>query len=51
MSMKPFLEHVDGCRVCQQHPRAPCSAGAALLKEGAQRLTARLVHDPKRAKA
>jgi hypothetical protein len=49
--MKPFLEHVDGCDVCQRWPHAPCPKGAGLLKEGARRLTALLVHDPKRAKA
>lgn len=51
MSMVPFLAHVDECRICRADRQNPCRAGAELLKDGAQRLTARLVHDPKRAKA
>lgn len=49
--MKPFLAHVDECKVCRADRRNPCAIGASLLKEGANRLTAQLVHDPRRAKA
>lgn len=51
MSMRPFLDHLDDCRVCSANPRNPCSRGAALLKDGADRLTRRLIGDPDRAKA
>jgi len=51
MSMRPFLAHVRECVVCRAHPRAPCAKGAALLKDGAERMTKKLVRDPRRARA
>lgn len=49
--MDPFLEHCKTCRVCAQHPRNPCSRGAALVKDGAERLTRMMLGNPSRAKA
>jgi hypothetical protein len=51
MSMIPFLDHVDACKVCRANRRTPCAVGASLLKEGAERLTKKLIRDPGRAKA
>ena len=49
MSMLPFLEHVEGCKQCREHPRFPCVTGYDLFQRGAERLVRK--HDPARAKA
>ena len=49
--MDPFFAHVEDCKICQAHPHTPCSRGAALLKDGTERLTRKMIGDPNRAKA
>lgn len=50
MSMLPFLEHVETCRVCSARPDLLCAIGRKMFAEGRDRLVAK-IGDPKRAKA
>lgn len=49
MSMLPFLEHVEQCEVCRNHPRNPCPKGYDLFQRGAERLVRK--YDPQRPRA
>jgi hypothetical protein len=50
MSMIPFLDHAETCKVCHARPDLLCAIGKQLFEEGRVRLMRKL--DPaKRAKA